>query len=287
MTARSPRPQGYARLVLVLVATLALAPAGAGTSGSTSKKPYVFGVFPFLSADQLQEAFSPLAADLAHQLGRPVLLQTRPEFNAFADALKRQRYDIALVQPFDYLWAHDRYGYVAVAARSERLAAEFMVRSDSALRTFADLRGKTIGMPPKGSAMSYLAQDALHKRGMRPGKNLTVRYFRAHDVCLHQLLIGTIDSCVSAVYPVAFFEKTWGVKFRTLAQTHGIPHAVFIVNRRTAAPERARIARIILSWGNTQTGRSLLKAAHSKPFVPAKDSDYDVLRAMVRRVTLQ
>lgn len=287
MTARSSRPRGYVLLVLVLVAALAPPPAGAAASGSTSKNPYVFGVFPFLSADQLQEAFSPLAGDLARQLGRPVLLQTRQGFGAFAQALRRQTYDIALVQPFDYLWAHDRYGYVPVAARSERLAAQFVVRPDSSLRTFADLRGKIVGMPPMSSAMSYLAQDAFREHGMRPGKDLTVRYFKAHDVCLHQLLIGAIDSCVSGIYPVAFFEKTWGVKFRLLAQTHGIPHAVFVVNRRIGVAERDHIARIILSWGNTQTGRGLLNSTHSKPFVPAKDSDYDVLRTMVRRVARQ
>lgn len=240
--------------------------------------PYTLGVFPHLSSGQIEKLFAPFAAHLSKELGRQIHLRTKPNFADFTAELERQTYDLAFVQPFDYVAAHDKYGYVPLVRRTGSLAAILVVRPDSPLHSLQDLKGKRIGLPPKIAAVSFLTRKALLDAGMDINKDVSLHYLKAHDACLNQLLLNKVDVCGSSEHPIRYFENKWHVQFRELTKTQTIPTPLFIAHSRLPPDARDAIKHAILSWQETKQGRSMLQSSGITMFQPAEDSEYEIMR---------
>ena len=63
--------------------------------------------------------YTPIAAEFSKVPGQPVTLKTKASFEAFTDEIEKETYDIAFVQPFDYVRAHDKHGYIPLARGGE------------------------------------------------------------------------------------------------------------------------------------------------------------------------
>lgn len=275
MACRNTSSLGWTLLFLVVL-------AWPGHSLRAAELGFQFGVFPHLSSGQIEYMFAPIAADLSKGLGHPVILKTKSSFEAFMAEVEKETYDIAFVQPFDYVWAHDRHGYIPLARRDEALTGLFVVKPDSALRTLSDTKGKVIGLPPEVAAVSHLAKMALWRAKLNPHTHVKLQHYKAHDACLQQLLIGEVDVCGTAAPPMRFFENKWNVKFRVLAETPSIAGSLIIVHPRVGKQQREALLKTILSWGETESGRQLLKRGELKAFVAATDAEYDDVRAYSR-----
>lgn len=256
--------------------------SGASLSVQAQDNGYQLGVFPHFAAGQLETMFGPIAIDFSKALGRPVSLKTKPSFEAFMGELDKQVYDIAFVQPFDYVWAHDKHGYIPLARRGESLVGLIVVKTGSPLHSLRELKGKKVGLPPEVAAVSHLTKMTLLQAKLNPETDTALQYYKAHDSCLQQLMIGEVDACSTAAYPLRYFEKKRNIKFRVLAETQSISHALFIVHPRLSENERNVVRKTILSWAQTDSGKELLANGELKPFIAVTDAEYDVVRAYTR-----
>ena len=257
-----------------------------GQPAPETAAPYRLGVFPYLPPMRIEELYAPAAADFAAALRREVRLRTKKTFDAWYDEVKQQHYDIVWIQPFDYIYAFEKYGYLPLARDSEPLAAVIMANEDTSLQSLAELRGQTVALPPARAAVSHLTKIALLEAGLEPGKSVTVRHFINHDSCLQQVLIGGATACGTARAVVRNFTLRRGAALRELAVTLAIPHSLFAVHQRVSAPERERLLEVILGWPKTAKGRRFLTRAGRKSFVKAVDPDYDIVRQYARRLRL-
>ncbi len=273
-------------LILFLAAPLAV-PTMAGAAqtedaAANDSAPYRFGVFPHYSIPRMEEIYAPIAASLGAAINRPVRFQTRSTFARFTADLFEGRYDIALVQPFDYVVAHDEYGYLPIARRGEPLSAVIMVHPDSAYQSLADLSHTTVALPPLTAAVSRLSLFALIGAGILPERDITINYQRNHEACLQQVLIGHASACGTAANPVRFFAAKMKTQLRRLHETGAIPHALFVVHRRVSGADRDRLKMAILNWPQSADGRNLLARGKFKRFVPAIDGEYEIVRRYLR-----
>jgi phosphonate transport system substrate-binding protein len=254
------------------------------TLTSAAEKPYEFGVFPYLPLAKIHELHTPMAADFEAKLGRQVRLSSKAGYASFEDELRRETYDIALVQPFDYVDAHDKHGYLPLARRGEDLEAVIVVRHDSLLTTIKDLKGKTVANPPEGAAVSHLTSMALSDAGINPETGVKRYYGKNHFACVQSVLIGATDACGTAEQALRIIEKErrGPARLRILHKTIGIPHALLVVHKRVSKKHRDTLLKIILDWPNTEEGKEILDGGRFNPFVAAKDADYEVVRRYVR-----
>ena len=274
------------RAAVLAVATWSLgaAFASAPAAGQTeAKAPYRLGVFPYLPPARIEEAYAPVAADFAEALDREVLLRTKTTFAAWFEEVQAQRYDIVFIQPFDYVNAFDRYGYLPLARGSDPLSAILVVLDDSPLTEIFQLRGTIVALPPASAAVSYLTKDAIIEAGLEPGRDVTVKHFKNHDSCLQQVVIGAADVCGTARAVVRDFVARRPVAFRELAVTRAIPHVLFAVHSRVSDEDREAIRRVIVGWHETEQGRQW-RASLGHTFVPALDADYDIVREYAKRL---
>lgn len=242
---------------------------------SAESPPYIFGAFPYLPPRELEKVFAPVAADFKLTLDRDIQFMSKTTYESFSRTLvEDQTYDIAFVQPFDYVNAAGRSGYIPLAARPEKLYALIVTTNDSPIRSIVDLKGKRISLPPKDAAISRLIRAYLKKQGLVPGKNIELVYVRSHTSCLQHVLIGLADACGTAPTAMYRLKNTLSVQLRGIAETDAIPPALFVVHSRVPEPDRKLILKAILAWPKTLEGFEI----QLNGFAPISDSDYDVVR---------
>ncbi len=240
---------------------------------------YLLGVFPHLPARELEAGFSPIAAALGKALGHDVQFRSTSTFEKFLERIDEQIYDFAFMQPFDYVYAADKYGYIPLATRDEMLAAIFVVNSDSSLRSLQDLKGGKLALPPETAAVTLLAKQALQAAGVDVAQ-LTLSYHRSHTSCMQQVIIKEADACATAAPALRHFEKEINKELRVIGESTTIPHSLFAVHPRVPAEVRQRALEAILSWATTDEGRKLLEQGNLKPFRAVTDKEYDVVRRL-------
>lgn len=249
-------------------------------SAAADNKEYIMGVFPHLPPRELEKVYSPMAADISKAIGKPVIFRTSSTYKKFMQQLDKQVFDIAFVQPFDYVRAADKYGYRPLATRQESLSAIIVTKVDSSLNGINDLKNKTISLPPKVAAVSHLIKDYLTSNNLKPGRDITLTYHRSHVSCMQQVLIGTADACGTAAPALRFFQHKMKVTLKTIGKSRDIPHTLFSIHPRVPASIKKTIQQRILSWGNTTEGKKMLKRGRLKPLKLIKDSDYNIVRQM-------
>jgi phosphonate transport system substrate-binding protein len=282
------RPNKYALVVCTAVfcalgyfsAQLDAGPVDA----ASEKRSYFFGVFPFLEQTTLERIFSPIAAELSAAIAKPIHYQSAATFEKFMSNLEEQQYDIAHIQPFDYVSIAVKAGYLPVATRIEMLPAVFVVKADSPLQNAQDLRGKILGLPPKAAAVSYLAKVALHESGLKPGKDVKLSYFKNHDSCMQALLIGDIAACATGRRNMGLFEDRTRQPLRVILTSPEIPQTLFVVHQRVPAADRELIRETLLATrlrGVDPKLRNLFMPSTDEKgayFRAVTDKDYDIVR---------
>lgn len=262
---------GLACLLLVVLPRADAAPA-------EDKNSYRFGAFPMIAAGQMHSVFSPIAAEFAKVLGRPVYFRTKPTFAEFREQLRLETYDFAVVQPFDYILAHDKYHYLPLARFEKPLAGSFMVLIDSPLRDLKELRAKQVAVPPVTAAVTLMAKKALRETGFDLKRDIELQYTKSHDSCLQLVLTKSTEACVSSPRAVSLFEEKWGKHFRALYQTPPIPNTLFIVHKRIPREAREALLKTITSWPDSSEAGAKFIEINSMRLVPASNLEYDMVR---------
>ena len=228
---------------------------------------------------KLTNLFSPIANDFESVLGTKIDFGTKGDYSSFTKELKDETFDIAFVQPFDYVEAHDNHNYVPVARRGGALRAIIVVEEKDSIRSIEDLKNKKIANPPQVAAVSHLTSMALSKAGIDPLNDVERAYGKSHFSCMQQVLIGKADACGTARQALSHFEKKhMKERLRIVAESESIPHSLFIVHKRVPEAVREKIKNRILNWPNTPEGRKLLENGKFIPFVEAFDHEYDIVR---------
>lgn len=241
-----------------------------------------FGVFPYLQPVELEQLMSGITRYLASRLGSPVHFMTNTSFERFRARLEQGVFDVALVQPFDYVALSEQSHYTPVARLEAPLTAIFVTVDDAPITELSDLAGKSVAFPPSGAAVSHLGKMALREAGLTPGVDVTPVHRSDHRSCLHHLLVGTVSACVTNRIPFDVFMEGFAAPFRIFRETVAIPHILFVVRADLPTLRRERIGRVIEEMSADRVGREALREAGLPGLVRAVDSDYDVVREIQR-----
>ncbi len=286
VTERGASPTGagrcLARLLLVALVLVLVTPRSPAAAEPDSG--YRFGVFPYLPVLAIDRVFGPIAASFSKDLGRPIYLKTKSNFEKFADELAQETYDIIFVHPFFYVEAADKYHYQILARLDQPLTGVVMIGEDHSWHDWRDLTGKTLALPPELAAVSEMVKAALVDAGLRPGVDVILQHYRTKTSCLQAVAIGSADACAIPRFVLAQIESIADMRLHVMIETAPINHFVFAVHERVPAADRAKLLSCILAWSHGEAGRAVLAAGAWAGFVPATDQDYDQVRRFSMRL---
>jgi phosphonate transport system substrate-binding protein len=276
--------RGRRLLHALAVCGVLVLPGVAPNPGQGAEPAYTFGVFPFLSPVHVEQIFSGIVTRLSGSLAHEVRLQSGNSFEEFQAALDAERFDLAFVQPFDYVRFAAKKGYQPLAARSEALAALLVLPEDSTIGSVEDLRGKVVALPPETAAVSFLTRSLLERNGLIPGESVTIRYTRNHETCLSHMLVKTAAACGTAQGPLSVFEGRVRAKTRILATSVRIQGSLVVAHPRLGKRQIELARKGLLEVTPSQLSDAWAPAGRDKLFVPVRDRDYEPVRLIAAQL---
>ncbi|HEX2832622.1 MAG TPA: phosphate/phosphite/phosphonate ABC transporter substrate-binding protein [Thermoanaerobaculia bacterium] len=260
------------------------------TSGQT-KRPsaLTIGLLPGESAPTVIRLNEPMRAYLEKRLGLPVRLMVGANYAATGEALRFGRIDIAYLGPVTYIKQSRNVKLVPFARPTHAgvgatFQAVLIVPADSTAKTLADLKGKEIAFgDPASTSGTWVPQYQLVAAGLMPRRDFTPRILGAHDavalaVANHRVAAGGLSL---PIYQRLIREKKIAAgAVRVLAESPPIPEYMWTFRDGLDPAFRDEVRNAFLNVRDP----AALNVFRADAFVPATDSDVDVVRRWVAAV---
>jgi phosphonate transport system substrate-binding protein len=215
------------------------------------------------------------------------------DYNAAVEAMRADRAQIAWYGGKTYIKAAELANAEAFAAgvrpgeKDAGYFAYFVVRNDSDIKKFSDLKGKTLSLNSIGSTSGdlipqvELAKIKLSTTNKNDFKN--VFYAGSHDACLLAVLNKQADVCgmSSRNFEARLADKTFKKdNVRIIHRSDRVPPPPLSYSKKIPLEDRKKIKKAVLdSHKYGEIGGYGGKMSH---YISVTDSDYDVLRNVVK-----
>ena len=261
---------------LLLLFLLALC---SGAPHAQQDKPVVtFGIVPQQTPSLLARNWYPLLTYLSQELPFDLRFATAPSIPEFERRLSQGLYDVAYMNPFHYVYFHERSGYQALAReRDKKLTGIIVVRRDSDIQRLEQLDGATLALPaPAAFAASLLPRSLLPKKGI----HAKVEYVKSHDSVYLAVSRGLFDAGGGVMRTLNGQPEAIREQLRILWKTPGFtPHA-FAYQPRLPEAYREALLKALVDLHDQQEGHLLLEQLGFHALVAANDSDWDDVRSL-------
>ena len=172
------------------------------TAGVAAQAQQVFRVttIPEEAATEQMRKFGPLANYLEKQLNVKVEFTPVSDYPAAVEALVNKKVDLAWLGGFTYVQANIRSGgkIVPLAQREEdtKFQSVFITKTDSGIKSLADMKGKQISFGSQSSTSGHLMpRSFLLAANINPEKDFArIAYSGAHDATIASVVSGKVDA---------------------------------------------------------------------------------------------
>jgi phosphonate transport system substrate-binding protein len=164
--------------------------------------------------------------------------------------------------------------------------SDIVVRRDSTVRSFSDLRGSRWAYNEPGSHSGYnIVRYQLARLSEDASYFGHVTATGAHQRTLWMIAAGQVDASAidSTVLEREFRLRPSLARALHVIETWGpSPAPPWVVSKRLPAAIRLNLRSLLLSMHRESDGRALLRHARMARFVSVSDADYDPIRNMDR-----
>ena len=150
---------------------------------------------------ELQRKFAPLGKYLEAQTGMKVVFTPVSDYAAVVESLATKKIDLAWLGGFTFIQAKIRTNGTAIPIAQREEDAKFTSRfitADPAIKTLADLKGKTFAFgAPSSTSGSLMPRFFLQQAGLNPETDFKrVAFSGAHDATVAFVAAGKADAGV-------------------------------------------------------------------------------------------
>ena len=272
-------------IALLIVVVLAIS-----VVGCTAKEEQVLkmGFVPMKDGDTLIESVEPLTEMLSKELGIKVEGFTATNYVGVVEGLGSGQVDFGFIPPFAYVLANSESNaqviLTAINKSGEAMyRSQFLVRKDSGIKNFADVKGHTVAFVDPSSTSGYLFPGAhLITEGIDIEKDIQYVYSGGHDKSLQLLLNGDVDVATTFVDARERYEEDFPTAMEEtelLGYTDYIPNISVTLRGDMDAELQGKIKDALLKIQASEEGKALLiELFNMYGFEEARDADYDVIR---------
>ena len=266
--------------------------------GSLSHAQQVFRVttIPEEAATEQVRKFTPLASYLEKKLGMKVEFTPVSDYPAAVEALVNKKVDLVWFGGFTHVQAQLRSGgkIVPIAQREEdtKFQSVFIAKTDSGIKTLADLKGKQISFGSQSSTSGHLMpRHFLLQAQINPEKDFRrIAYSGAHDATIASVVSGKVDA---AALDITVWRKFVGEnKVDTKAVNVFYTTPTFFnynwsMHVDTAVDLRERVKKALLDLDPaTPEGKEILQLNRATRYIPTTPENYKGLESAGRSAGL-
>lgn len=250
---------------------------------------YRLAIPPLSSPHKLSEAYQPLVHYLnSHIDGVEIELESSRNFKIYEQKFRERKPELLLLNPWETLQAiKSGYHVIAMAGDAEDFKGIFIIRKDSAIKTPADLKGKTVSYPSQTAlAAAIMTQYYLHTQGINVNRDIHNIYVGAHESSILNAYLG--KAAAASTWPPAWrlFQKDHpqeASQLKVIWETPPLINNAVMVRDDVPAAISMQIAQALPRLGKTAEGKSILEGMETARFHPASDRSYDRIRKYIAR----
>lgn len=250
---------------------------------------------PDESPTELARKAAPLMKYLSERLGRTVEFTPVTDYAAAVETLINGKIDLAWFGGFTFVQANARSGGKVIPlvqrAEDEQFRSVF-ITADPAIRTLADLKGKTLSFGAQSSTSGHLMpRSFLLAAGLDPEKDFKrVAYSGAHDATVAAVASGKVDA---GALNISVWNKLLEEKKVDTNRVHVFyttpPYYDYNWTVSSSMPEalREKLKAAFLDLNpNTPEGKAVLDLQRATRFVPTKPENYKGIEAAAKNAGL-
>ena len=283
------------RLLSTWLVSAALCAAVLGNSAALAQTVFKITAIPDESPTELARKAAPLVKYLEGRLGMKVEFTPVSDYAASVEALANKQVDLAWFGGFTFVQALVRSGGKAVPLvqreEDERFRSVF-ISSDPAIKSLADLKGKTLSFGSASSTSGHLMpRNFLLEAKIDPDRDLKrVAFSGAHDATIAAVSAGKVDAGAlnSSVWDKFVAEKKVDTnKVHVFYTTPPYFDYNWTVHADMPAALKEKVTKAFLDLSkNTPEGAEILELQRATRFVPTRVENYKGIEAAARSAGL-
>ena len=206
------------------------------------------------------------------------------------------RADVAALNTFGYILAHDKYGAQAkltvIRHGSPTYQSQFLAKTDGPIHTLKDIEGRKIAFVDPASASGYLLPlKILRDRGIKPKEEV---FAMRHDSVISMIYQGQVDAGATFYSPpfeghiqdARMLVKTQypdvEQKIKIVELTEPIPNDPVVYRKDFPPALEATISNAMIDFIRTPEGRDAFDKLYSiTDLKKSTDADYDAIRKVL------
>ena len=297
----------FRRLVL-LTASMAFVTITACTSKKaelgTAENPIKVHFVPSVDVKVIDDNSKLLKVFLEKNTPYKYEISIPQSFVAVVEAFGTKRADVAAINTFGYVMAHDKYGAEArltvIRHGLPTYQSQFVVKSDSKIKSLADLAGKKVAFVDPASTSGYLLPlKTLKDLKIEPKETV---FAMKHDSVISMIYQGQVDAGATFYSPPSkdaegkeHMEDARRLvltqypdvekKIKILQLSAPIPNDPIIFRKEMPEEMKTKIVDGILAFVATPEGKDAFNKIYGvTEFKKSTDADYDPVRKMLNEL---
>jgi phosphonate transport system substrate-binding protein len=251
---------------------------------------------PEEAATEQVRKFTPLAAYLEKKLGMKVEFTPVSDYPAAVEALVNKKVDLVWFGGFTYVQAQLRSGgkIIPIAQREEdtKFQSVFIAKTDSGIKTLADMKGKQVSFGSQSSTSGHLMpRSNLLQAGIDPDKDFKrIAYSGAHDATIASVVSGKVDAAALDITVWRKFVAEGKVNTKEVDVFFTTPtfyNYNWSVNADMPAELRNKVQKALLDLDpSTPEGKEILQLNRATRYIPTSPENYKGIEAAGRSAGL-
>ena len=244
---------------------------------------------------ELQRKFAPLGKYLEKETGLKVSFVPVTDYAAVVESLATKKLDLAWLGGFTFVQAKIRTGGTAIPIVQREEDARFTskyVTADPAIKTLADLKGKTFAFgAPSSTSGSLMPRFFLQQAGLNQEKDFkTVAYSGAHDATVAFVAAGKAEAGVlnaSVWDKLVEQKKVDPAKVRVFATTPTYYDYNWTVRGNLDPALVKKLTTAFLKLDPAKPAdKQIMDLQRASKFIPTTNANYDSIEKAARTAGL-
>lgn len=246
-------------------------------------KDIILGVVPQQSPYKLLKVWKPLVNYLQKTTGDKIILKIERSIPEFEKVLYSGGYDVAYMNPYHYVVANKKKGYLATVRADKNIVGILVAHKNSKITALSKLNDEIFLFPaPYAFAATLLIKYELLKEFGLNLDDFKVRYVNSHDSVYKGIArnIGDVGGGIERTLHNLNDEKSKKT-LKILYKTKAYPSHPFAIKPTLSKSTQERLVKAMLS-----VPADILHGLSIRKLRTTSDSEYDIIRELARDLSL-
>jgi len=246
-------------------------------------------VQPVYSLYIMSQKYSPLVKYLSRETGYEIRVVSAISYDNYLPTLESNEVHIGIQNPLAYITlAKTRGAYPLVKMTELNGSVSYrgviITRQDNAINRVEDLKGKEVASASRSAVGGFLGQALVCKQnGIDVDRDLYLSFLNSQDAVIYAVYQGKIAAGFVREDALPLLKESIDLtKLDIIAYTDYFPTWCVAAFRNTTPEMAKKVTQALLNLDREKPeDREILEAIGTTGYVPASDSDYDIMRQLM------